>query len=712
MEAILPVIDSLGEVLGGGGRIFTLGTNPSGKPFITFGDGVFGRKLLPGETVIAKYRSGGGSLGNVPEGTVFSPVDINPLITNIINPAKFSGGTDAQTIAQLQELIPASLRTLNRAVSESDYSDILIANFPQVFTAATEVNTTNPGVDLNIYVVPQGTGIPQITDNPLLQVQLSNFLDRRKMVTVQYQILNAFGIDILLTVDIYIVNTASKSAVQTSVLTAIQNYFNLNTGGPTGSGMTFAQEILLKDLTNVIETVNGIDHFEIKRLTYRPRVQENVVNLTASYQFTEVSIYPNIETVEWLLAANSVTATHSSTPGDVFSNSGSTAFTYTSGTGVILYSSTVDLSLVSPGDLFRDGAAAEFTILGVNNTAGTITIATGQTVNTTPGPNAGGSVRYGTYTYNSFLVFKKILGAATNLSSNSITDVNLDFTIASGTGTSLNTTTLLDSTNIYIPSSLVSYLLVDSGGNVWSIAANTSNTIKVNTPAINNAGLSTVAAGNYLIVENLINKQIAFQNQISTIQCNTNNTIIVVGAEFNQIGTIGNPFVISTQQTNVGNFGIAVNITGFTPLTKTVAITNVSNPGATQGLEGFNGKSVLIDSIGQVFNITSLDNSAHTVVIEGSGTPVTGLGASITYRYYDDNNELSFASGYSSGVITFAADANLYGKGTVDAIPDSNIDNFVFRTSDYSDDITNLRAMEIPTILSSDIVLNVYGGVS
>jgi hypothetical protein len=100
-----------------------------------------------------------------------------------------------------------------------------------------------------------------------------------------------------------------------------------------------------------------------------------------------------------------------------------------------------------------------------------------------------------------------------------------------------------------------------------------------------------------------------------------------------------------------------------------------------------------------------------TITVESDLTPTLGPGATVTERYYDDESEISLVLGLSSGSITFATDANALGKGTVASVPNRSVDNFVFRTSRFADDIVNLRKNEIPQIENDDIVVNVFGGV-
>ena len=88
-----------------------------------------------------------------------------------------------------------------------------------------------------------------------------------------------------------------------------------------------------------------------------------------------------------------------------------------------------------------------------------------------------------------------------------------------------------------------------------------------------------------------------------------------------------------------------------------------------------------------------------------------GPNATVSTRYYDDDNQISFITGLSSGYITSATDANALGRGTISGDPNRKIDNFVFRTSRYADDIVNLRLNELPQIEESDININIFGGI-
>lgn len=599
-----PVKDSLGAIIGGGGRIFTLGERANGTPFIRFGDGIFGRKLLPGELVTVTYRTDAGTSGNIGKQTLTTLVDNLSFVTSVVNPTAFSGGTDEQSIEQLRELIPASLRTLDRAVAESDYSDILKATFTEVASASTERNTSDPGIDLNIYVVPAGSGITKITDNVPLKNKLANFLERRKMVTIQFAILDAFGVDVLLSLRVFIADTASKTTVRAAIDTAFTNYFNLTTGGSDGAGIGFADHILTEDLTNILENISGIDRFEFTRHTYRPRVAQSVLGLNTEYNASQVEVFPNVGEIEWLLgAAGPVTKTSGVL---IFSNTLITGFSYNSGSGQITYASAVDLDGVAPGDLFRDGALVDFTIFAVDVKNSTLHIVPGATVNTTVTTINHGSIRTGSTISQSYKAFKKINATATNLSVDSITDNDLDLSVKLGTGTPLSARVLLDNTQVFLANQFATgdFYLVDSAGNIWEIVENTSNTIKTSITAVNDASVTNVATGAYKIVIKFVGYQILFNGSIFSVQYNSDKTLYSVGAQFSNIGTIGDLLQISLLQTNIGTLGIAADLVSYDSGTKQILLNDAPD------LQGVSSDWNLIDSDGQVFNLVEIDNRA------------------------------------------------------------------------------------------------------
>jgi hypothetical protein len=119
-----------------------------------------------------------------------------------------------------------------------------------------------------------------------------------------------------------------------------------------------------------------------------------VVPVTTDLSQVQVGDYLNINTVLYAILGD---ITYNSVPNGIydFTNPSATSFTYNSITGVVQYTSSVDLSSVNVQDIFFDGAGAQFQVLAVNVGGYNVTIPTGQTLNLTSGVNAGGSIQQG-----------------------------------------------------------------------------------------------------------------------------------------------------------------------------------------------------------------------------------------------------------------------------------------------------------------------------
>lgn len=92
---------------------------------IRFGDGTFGRQPAPGTTFRAHYVAGGGKAGNVAADTIVTvaPGDpANGLVWRCTNPFAATGGTDAETPAQIRDRAPQQLRAGVLSLTEpADY---------------------------------------------------------------------------------------------------------------------------------------------------------------------------------------------------------------------------------------------------------------------------------------------------------------------------------------------------------------------------------------------------------------------------------------------------------------------------------------------------------------------------------------------------------------------------------------------------------------
>jgi predicted phage baseplate assembly protein len=105
-------------------RHFVTAIDDGGKTTVQFGDGTHGARLPTGiENIVATYRNGIGTPGNVRAQQV-SLLATRPLgVKDVINPLRASGGADAETRDQARRNVPLAVLALDRLVSVADYAD-------------------------------------------------------------------------------------------------------------------------------------------------------------------------------------------------------------------------------------------------------------------------------------------------------------------------------------------------------------------------------------------------------------------------------------------------------------------------------------------------------------------------------------------------------------------------------------------------------------
>lgn len=147
-------------------RHYTISVDENDRASMRFGNGVNGE--VPTGTITNDYKTGGGASGKVEENTITQIVGSftdslgNPVSVVVNNPEAASGGSDRETVAQIRQNAPASLRVLNRTVAKEDY-EIGAEAVPGVARALILTSDQAGGIPENrgfLYVVPDGGGTP------------------------------------------------------------------------------------------------------------------------------------------------------------------------------------------------------------------------------------------------------------------------------------------------------------------------------------------------------------------------------------------------------------------------------------------------------------------------------------------------------------------------------------------------------------------------
>ena len=200
---------------------------------ILFGDGLFGKKLESGTTVVASYIVTDGADGNgpssfsfqgtftKPDGTFFTPFD-NITVTTLRNA---SNGSNVEDVSSIKYLAPRLYSAQYRAVTPRDYEAIIADIFPQ-----TESVSVIGGEELD----PPQFGKVQISIKPkngtfvsdFDKTQIKNKLKSYSIAGINSEIVDLKILYVELDSTVYYnpAQILSENNLKTQITTALNNY--------------------------------------------------------------------------------------------------------------------------------------------------------------------------------------------------------------------------------------------------------------------------------------------------------------------------------------------------------------------------------------------------------------------------------------------------------------------------------------------------------
>lgn len=150
-------------------RHFTATVDQNDRATIRFGDGVVG--AIPTGTITVDYKTGGGAAGVVEALTVltiegtFVDAFATAVTVSVTNPNASTPATNRDTVEQIRQNAPLSIRVLNRTVTREDY-EINALKLPEVARALMLTSNEDIAIGENagfLFVIPVGGGLPTTT---------------------------------------------------------------------------------------------------------------------------------------------------------------------------------------------------------------------------------------------------------------------------------------------------------------------------------------------------------------------------------------------------------------------------------------------------------------------------------------------------------------------------------------------------------------------
>lgn len=158
-------------------QVYKIVQTDDGNTYAVFGDGVFGAIPAAAAEIRATFRVGGGRRGNLARDTIKRKVNCPAIVLTVNNPGRASGGDNAVSMKQAREGIPATISTLERAVTEPDHEKLakLVGGVVKARAAQGIPAGSNR---IRVWIAPSGGGVP----TSALKNTVSTALRLKKMV--------------------------------------------------------------------------------------------------------------------------------------------------------------------------------------------------------------------------------------------------------------------------------------------------------------------------------------------------------------------------------------------------------------------------------------------------------------------------------------------------------------------------------------------------
>ena len=216
---------------------------------------------------VSGYRHGGGARGNVGARTLTLLRSTVPFVNAVSNLTRASGGVDAETVAEAKIRGPLTLRTGQRAVTAGDFERLTQESSPEVARARCQ-SAGSGNAHVQLLVVPQvrrEVGEHRLDDyaiSPTLMETITAHLDEHRIVGTAIEVGTPYYQGISVVALVHGDPGRPPALVQQRAVDALSRYLNPLVGGADGTGWPFDADVNAATLTQLLESVEGVDRVE------------------------------------------------------------------------------------------------------------------------------------------------------------------------------------------------------------------------------------------------------------------------------------------------------------------------------------------------------------------------------------------------------------------------------------------------------------------
>ena len=240
---------------------FTTVTDADGLTYVQFGDNIGGRIPPLNKTIYATYRVGGGTEGNVSAGSLTEILTGFSSGITVTNQSAAAGGEDPESTDSIKVNAPLSLKSLNRAVSLSDYASLTL----QVSGIAKANATSEAYSSVIVYFAPfgdRGVESDNVTPTTIfsaLRTNVANYLQGKAPANTSVTIAPPSYVAVDIKLAVTVLPQYRQSSIQAAVTSAINEILAFD-------NVLFSDRISLQYLMRTIASVPGVDFTEVQLL--------------------------------------------------------------------------------------------------------------------------------------------------------------------------------------------------------------------------------------------------------------------------------------------------------------------------------------------------------------------------------------------------------------------------------------------------------------
>ena len=234
----------------------------------------------------SSYRTGGGIIGNVGEGTITELKSSIPYIDSVRNFERAKGGTDAETLEMAKLRVPQILRTNTRAVTNEDFEYLAVQASPKVARAKTispgsisDTENLQPGT-VRVLLIPTVSecegylSAEQLEITGKVREEVNNYLDERRLLGTRLEIASPHYVYVAVEVHISIRRGYRQQAIA-DVERKLYRYLNPICGGAEGNGWPFGRSLNASEIQACLQSVQHVDYIEeVKIFPVDPNTNE------------------------------------------------------------------------------------------------------------------------------------------------------------------------------------------------------------------------------------------------------------------------------------------------------------------------------------------------------------------------------------------------------------------------------------------------------